>query len=70
LYKVRLTEEKFFSLIIQVNGKTRFKIKVKNGISKEEAQSKATSIPQVKKYLKKKIKRVVFVKDRLINFVQ
>jgi len=69
-FKAHLTEEKSFSLIIQINGKTRAKVKVKKGISKEEAQSKAASIPQVKKYLQKKAKRVVFVKDRLINFVQ
>ena len=69
-YKLQLTEEKNFILIVQVNNKIRAKLKVKKGINKIEAEKLAKSSPLIKKYLgKKKIKKVVFVEDKLINFV-
>jgi leucyl-tRNA synthetase len=51
-----------------VNGKTRGTIKIKKGISQNQAQKLAT--PIIKKYLDKhKIKKIVFVENKLINFV-
>jgi leucyl-tRNA synthetase len=67
-FNKKLLEEKTLNLIIQVNGKTRGTIKIKKGESKEEVQKLAT--PLVQKYLAKaKIKKIIFVTDRLINFV-
>jgi leucyl-tRNA synthetase len=69
-FKSDLVEEKSFVLIAQINGKIRAKIKAKKGIDKVEAEKLAKSFSLIKKYLsKKKIKKVIFVKDRLINFV-
>lgn len=70
IYKTEIAEEKSFTLVVQVNSKVRDKILVSKGIKESEAKKIAKNSPQVKKYLKKqKIKKVVFVKDRLINFV-
>jgi len=70
VYKSQLTEEKNFVLIAQINGKIRAKLKTKKGINKAEAEKLAKSSSLVKKYLsKKKIKKVIFIKNRLINFV-
>ena len=67
-YNKRLIEEKNLILIIQVNGKTRGTIKIKKGISQNQAQKLTT--PLIKKYLgKAKIKKIIFVEDKLINFV-
>ncbi len=67
-YNKRLIEEKNLILIIQVNGKTRGTIKIKKGISQNQAQKLVT--PVVKNYLgKAKIKKIIFVEDKLINFV-
>ncbi|MFA5392419.1 MAG: leucine--tRNA ligase [Candidatus Paceibacterota bacterium] len=67
-YNEKLVEEKNLILIIQVNGKTRGTVKIKKGISQNQAQKLAD--PLVKKYLgKEKIKKVIFVEDKLINFV-
>jgi leucyl-tRNA synthetase len=67
-YNKKLTEEKELTLIIQVNGKTRGTIKIKKGISQNQAQKLAT--PIIKKYLdKRKIKKIIFVENKLINFV-
>jgi len=69
-YKSQLTEEKNFILIAQVNSKIRAKLKIKKGIDKVEAEKLAKNSPLIKKYLgKKKIKKVIFVEDKLINFV-
>jgi len=67
-YNKKLIEEKNLTLIIQVNGKTRGTVKIKKGISQNQAQKLAA--PLVKKYLgKDKIKKVIFVENKLINFV-
>jgi len=69
-FQSHLTEEKNFILIAQINGKIRAKIKTKKGINKAEAEKLAKSSSLIKKYLsKKKIKKVIFIRDRLINFV-
>jgi len=69
-YRSQLTEEKNFILIVQVNSRIRAKLKAKKGINKVKAEKLAKSSPLIKKYLrKKKIKKIVFVEDKLINFV-
>jgi len=69
-YKAHLTEEEHFLLIVQVNGKTRAKIEARKGISEQEAQKLALSSPLVQKHIKgRKKKKVIFVPNRLINFV-
>jgi leucyl-tRNA synthetase len=57
-------------LIVQVNGRIRDSIEIEVGVSESEARKIAEGSIKVKSYLKdSKIKRVIFVKDRLINFV-
>ena len=68
IYSQKLVEDKDFALIIQVNGKTKGTTKAKKGISQNQAQKLVT--PLIKKSLDKyKIKKIIFVKDKLINFV-
>lgn len=70
IFKDELIEEKYFVLVVQVNGRIRAKLKLKKGVNKIEAQKLAKSSSSIKKYIdKKKIKRVVFIKNKLINFV-
>jgi len=55
---------------IQVNGKVRDKIEVASGISEAEARKISEKSEKVIKYLSgKKIKKIVFIPDKLINFV-
>ena len=57
-------------LVIQVNGKVRDQIKVPVGTGEEEAKKLALASSKIMKYTEgKDIKKVIFVKDRLINFV-
>ncbi|WP_174582530.1 leucine--tRNA ligase [Candidatus Methylacidithermus pantelleriae] len=61
-------EEK--ELVVQVNGKLRGVLRVPVGISQKEAEDRARHIPAVERQLAQRaVRRVVYVPDRLINFV-
>ena len=59
-----------FELIIQVNGKVRGKIKVDKNIDQMEIEKIALNVENVKNYISSsKVKKAIYIKDRLINFV-
>ncbi|HDD35316.1 MAG TPA: leucine--tRNA ligase [Candidatus Desulfofervidus auxilii] len=65
-----LIEEETFTLVIQVNGKVRAQVEVSASILEKEAIEIAKQQPKVQKYLEgKKIKRVIYVPKKLVNFV-
>ncbi|TRZ83499.1 leucine--tRNA ligase [bacterium] len=69
-YDEKLIKEDIFNLVIQVNGKVREMIEVPIGILEKEAKEKALSSSRIIGWTKdKEIKKVIFVKDKLINFV-
>ncbi len=69
-YDPRLVEEKTFELIIQINGKTKATVSAQRGLSRSEAEKTALGIAKISKVLSgSKPKKVIFVPDRLINFV-
>ena len=64
-----MREEKV-QVAIQVNGKLRGTIEVDSGAAEETVTSLARKEQNVAKYLKKqKIKKTIYIKDRLVNFV-
>ena len=56
-------------IVVQINGKVRGRVKVARGATKEEAEKKARTDANIKKFLQTPPKKVIFVPDRLINFV-
>jgi leucyl-tRNA synthetase len=69
-YNKHLIEDEEIELIIQVNGKLRDKILMPKGISKEEAEKLATLRDKVKEFIgSHKIKKIIFVQDKLVNIV-
>ena len=69
-YDLKFIEEEKIELIIQVNAKFRDKIETNSDISQKEAENKARKREKIKKWLgNKKIKKVIFVPKKLINFV-
>ncbi len=69
-YDEKLIAEEEFDLVLQVNGKTRGTIKAATGISQKDAEKLALTSETVKKWIGgKPVKKVIFVKDRLINFI-
>jgi leucyl-tRNA synthetase len=63
-----LAEEKI-KLVVQVNGRVRDTLEVKKGLLEGEARKMAMASENVKKHITGNIKKVVYVKDRVINIV-
>ncbi len=69
-YKQNLLEDINVNFVIQINGKKRLIINIKKGINEEDLLKIVKKDERMKKYLnKKEIKKTIFVKDRLINFL-
>jgi len=69
-YNPKLIKEKMITLVIQVNGKIRDKIEVESGVSEKKVKELALIQEKIIKWTKgKKIKKTIFVPERLINFV-
>lgn len=55
---------------VQINGKVRGLLKIERGVNEEYVKKQALTLPNVARYLAEdEVKKVVFVPDRLINFV-
>ena len=69
-YDPKLIKEEEFDLVIQVNGKHRDTMRASVGISGEKAKRLALESARVKGLIgNKPIRKTIYVKDRLINFV-
>ncbi|MBI2609813.1 leucine--tRNA ligase [Candidatus Giovannonibacteria bacterium] len=69
-YNLKKVIEESFYLVVQVNGRVRSTIKAKRGISQLEAEALAKKDNNVLKYMStENLKKVIFVPDKLINFV-
>jgi len=69
-YDEKLAKEKTITLIIQINGRVRDKIRVEANVSEDEARDLTLNREKVKKrILGKSIKKIVFVPGKLINIV-
>ena len=56
--------------VIQINGKTRLVIELKNDIDEKELLQKINKIEKLKKYLnEKEIKKTIFIKKKLLNII-
>ena len=59
-----------FDLVVQINGKVRDKISIRKGISQKEAQAAVLNLEKIKQIIgSAKIKKIIFVPDRLMNIV-
>jgi len=69
-YDSKLIKEKTITLIVQINGKIRDRIEIEAGVSEKDAKKNALASEKVKKWIgSKNIKKVIFIKDKIINFV-
>jgi len=69
-YDPKLIQDEEIEIVIQVNGKVRDKILMSTDISQEELEKKAKESEKIKKYINgKEIKKVIFVKGKLLNIV-
>jgi leucyl-tRNA synthetase len=69
-YDEDLAKENEVEIVVQVNGRVRGRLKVAPGASEEEVLKLAKADPGIAPHLAgKMIKKVVFVKDKLLNIV-
>ncbi|MCK4524983.1 MAG: class I tRNA ligase family protein [Candidatus Andersenbacteria bacterium] len=69
-FNPELIKEKEITMVIQVNGKLRDQIKVPTDISEEQAKKIALESEKIKKWIEgKEIRKVIFVKGKLVNVV-
>jgi len=69
-YQEELAKKEEIELVIEINGKLRDKVILRAGLKEEEVKEEILKREKVKKYLEnQKIKKIIFVQDRLINFV-
>jgi leucyl-tRNA synthetase len=69
-YDPKLAQEEKITLIIQINGKVRDKIETATALSEKEAKKLTLNREKVKKYTEgKTIRKIVFVKGKLVNIV-
>ncbi|MFA6382823.1 MAG: class I tRNA ligase family protein [Parcubacteria group bacterium] len=69
-YDPELIRDEKITLVLQINGKVRDSIEVDAGISEKEAKELAMQSEKIKTWVSgKEIKKVIFVKGKLINIV-
>ena len=64
-----MIKDETIELVIQINGKMRGKVSVLTDIDEESAKKAAVELDGMKKYLSTGVKKTIFVKGKLINFV-
>lgn len=67
-YEEKYLLEEEVEIIIQVNGKLRGTLKCRRGLQEEAVKEKVLEIPKINQYCKN-IKKIIFIKDKLINIV-
>jgi leucyl-tRNA synthetase len=69
-YDEALTQDAVVTIVVQINGKVRDKLEVPSGIAEDEVRRLALATPRVRASVSAKpVRKVVYVPDRLINFV-
>jgi len=70
-YKEEMLIEKTVTIVVQINGKLRDVIEVAKDLEQEEVTKIALNSVKIQNYLINgtPIKKVVFVKNKMINFV-
>ena len=63
-------KEESATIVVQINAKIRAKFEAETGISEVEVKEKALNLPEIQKWLTgKEVKKVIFVPNKVINFL-
>ena len=66
----KLMEASNFQLVVQINGKVRGKISLDKGLDQKEIEEAAKSIENIRNNIEgKEIRKVIYIKEKIINFV-
>src|SRR4030042_6163439 len=70
IFDPKLIKEETFELVVQINGKVRDKISAPIDISEKEAGELALEGEKIQKWIEgKEVKKIIFVKNRLVNII-
>lgn len=70
IFKTKTLSNKYNIIVIQINGKKRCTIKISNNLNKEEIFLHAKNQTIIKKYLQNiNIKKIIYIQNKIINFV-
>ena len=66
----KYSKKSFVNLAVQISGKTRGILEVKNDLEEKDAISECKNSSKIKKYLNdKEIVKVIYIKNKIINFL-
>ena len=69
-YDEKLIKEETITIIVQVNGKLRAKLKVDRNTPEEELKKLALQDPNIQKHIEgKKVRKTIVLQGKLVNFV-
>jgi len=69
-YNEEKIKKDYIIIAIQVNGKVRGELKIKAGVDEVEIKKQACALDNVQKWVQgEEIKKIIYVKDRLVNIV-
>jgi leucyl-tRNA synthetase len=68
-YDAALAVEDLVEMGVQVNGKTRGRIQVTRDVTEPDALAAALAIPSIAKFVTGPVRKVIFVRGRLLNIV-
>ena len=69
-YDEKFLEEDIIRLVVQINGKKRGLIELKKNIEENELIGEIQKDEKIMKYIEnKKIKKKIFIKNKIINFI-
>ncbi len=69
-YDAGLVKEEKITFVVQINGKVRERLEVEAGLNESEAKELVLASEKIKQWLEgKQPRKVIFVRDKLINFV-
>ena len=64
-----LLVDEMIKITIQVNGKRKASLEMQRGVEEEEVVAAAKEIPAVSQHIDMKTSRIIYVQDRILNFV-
>ena len=69
-WKTKYIEQDTIEYVLSVNGKKRANLVLAKNLDSQAVEAEAAKLPQIRKWIKdKKIRKVIVVRDRLVNFV-
>jgi leucyl-tRNA synthetase len=69
-YDPQLAKEEKATIVVQVNGKLRGRLEVERDQSQREVEERALGLDRIQKYTGgKKIKKIIYIKNKLVNIV-